>query len=211
MEELREVLSFRQGDDLSAELSNVGLHVRRNRGAFEVILAGNLSADVSISNGDHIANLQLETGNVDQLTVDHDVAVRNHLSSLENGSGIPESPNGGGESHLQKSKEVEAGVAAHSLRFLERVRELLLEHVVVAADDLLRQKLLAILGLASILKVRTMLPGWVRSLRNRLGRSAPNVKADGAANICFSSSVSRHKSACATSGTPTILQIYLMN
>lgn len=55
-----------------------------------------------------------------------------------------------------------------------------------------------------------MLPGWVRSLRNRLGRSAPNVKADGAANICFSSSVSRHKSACATSGTPTILQIYLM-
>ena len=52
---------------------------------------------------------------------------------------------------LQKSQEVKSGVARHSLCLLKGVRKLLLEQVVVAADDLLGQELLAILGLSSVL------------------------------------------------------------
>jgi CBS domain-containing protein len=141
---------------------------------------------------DDIADLQLEGCNVDNLSVDHDVAVADHLSSLEDRLCVSESPDCSCKSELKEAKEVKRGVAAHSLRFLKRVRELLLKHVVVAADDLLRQKLLAVFGLPSILEVWTMLTERVWALGYRAVWSTPNVVADSAADVCLSSSISCH-------------------
>jgi len=192
LEELREVFALRHCNDLAVHALNVRFDVSRNRSAFVVIVSSNVSARLSVSDLDDIADLQLEGSNVNDLSVDGDVAVADHLSGLENGLCISESPDCSCKSELEEAKEVERGVAAHSLSLLERVRELLLEHVVVAADDLLGQKLLAVFGLPSILKVRAVLTERVWSLGYRAVRSTPNVVADSAADVCLSSSISCH-------------------
>jgi len=192
LEELREIFSLWHGDDLSVHSLNVGFDVRRNRGAFVVIVSSDVSAGLSVSDLNDIADLQLEGCNVDNLSVDHDVAMADHLSSLEDRLCVSESPDCSCKSELKEAKEVKRGVAAHSLRFLKRVRELLLKHVVVAADDLLRQKLLAVFGLPSILEVWTMLTERVWALGYRAVWSTPNVVADSAADVCLSSSISCH-------------------
>lgn len=80
----------------------------------------------------------------------------------------------------------------HPLGSLEGVAKLLLKHVVIASDDLLREKLFAILRLPSVLKVRPMLAERIGSLRARALWLAPNVEADRAANVSLSSSIRRH-------------------
>ena len=192
LEELWEVFSLGQSDDLSVHSLNVSLDVRRNRSAFVVIVASDISAGFSVSDFDDIADLELEGRNVYDLSVDQDVAVANHLSGLENRLCVAKSPDCGGESELKESKEVERGVAAHSLSLLKRVGELLLEHVVVAADDLFGQKLLAVFGLSSILEVRAVLTERIWSLGYRAVWSTPNVVADSSADVCLSSSISCH-------------------
>ena len=121
LEELGEVLALRQADQLASELGDLGLHVSRNGSAFVVVVTSDTSAGLSISDFNDIANFQLEAGDVNDLSINDDVTVGNHLSCLEDGLCVTKSPNGGGQTHFQKSKEVQAGVAAHSLRFLKRV------------------------------------------------------------------------------------------
>lgn len=192
LEELRKIFSLWHGDDLSVHALNVRFDIRRNRSAFVVIVSSNVSARLSVSDLDDIADLQLEGSNIYNLTVDSDVAVADHLSGLENRLCVSESPDCSCKSELEEAKEVKRGVAAHSLSLLERVRELLLEHVVVTADDLFGQKLLAVFGLPSILQVWTVLTERVRALGYRAVWSTPNVVADSAADVCLSSSISCH-------------------
>lgn len=194
MEELREVFSLRKSDDLTLEVLHVSFHVSWNCSGFVVVSLCDVSAGLSVSNFNNIANLQLERWDVDHLSIYHDVAVADHLSSLEDRLCVTQSPNRSCESEFEKSEEVKAGVAAHSLGFLKRVRELLLEHVVVAADDLLREKLLTVLGSSVVvLLVRTVLAKRILSLGCRALWTTPNVKADFAADVCLSSSISCHE------------------
>jgi hypothetical protein len=151
LEEGGEVLSFRKGDDLASELRHIWLHISRDSRTLEVIVSSDAAACRSVSDFDRIANLQLEARDVDESAVHHDVAVADHLSRLENCLCKAQSPHSCREPELEKPEEVQAGVAGHALSFLERVQELLFEHVVVASDDLLCEKLFAVLGLASIL------------------------------------------------------------
>lgn len=144
LEELGEVLSLGQGDDLASVLGDRGLDVGWDGGTLVVVISGDSSAGVSVSDADDVADFQLEARDVDNSVVDQDVAVRNHLSRLEWRSGIAESPHSGRQSEFEQAKEVQAGVARHSLRLREGVRELLLQDVVVTADNLFGQELLAI-------------------------------------------------------------------
>lgn len=137
LEELGEVFALGESDDLPAHVGDVGFHVDRNRGAFVVVFSDELLAAVLISDCDDIADLELEAGDVHRSTVDGDMSVGDHLPRLENRSCVAEPPDRSREAELQESQEVQAGVAVHSLRFFKRAVELLFQHVVVAADDLL--------------------------------------------------------------------------
>jgi len=192
LEELRKIFSLGEGDDLSSEILNVGFHIGWNRSAFEVIRAGHRSANFSVSDLNFVSDFELEARYVYHSTVYENVTVVNHLSSLEYGFRISKSPYARCESQLKKPQEVKARVAAHPLCLFEGVRKLLLKHIVVAADYLLGQKLLTVLGLSAILQIRSVLAGRVGAFGGRALRSSPDVVADGAANIGFSSSVGRH-------------------
>lgn len=138
LEELGEVFSLGKSDDLASEVLHIGLKINRNCGAFVVVGPGDCSAHFSVTHFNDIANAQLVAANVDNLAVNRDVAVGNKLSSLEDRLRIAEAPHNGGESQLKESKEVEAGIAVHPLSSLKGVAKLLLKHVVIASDDLLR-------------------------------------------------------------------------
>ena len=192
MEELGEVFALWQGADFALEVGDVRFDVGWNCRTLEVVGSRHSSAHFSISDFDNVSNLELEARDVDNSSVHQDVTVVDHLSSLEDCLCIAESPNCRSKSELEQAKEIEAGVAAHSLCLFEGIGELLLQHVVVAADNLLRQQLFAVLRLSSGLKVRAVLSSWVGTLGCRALCPAPNVIADGSANIGFSSSVGRH-------------------
>lgn len=192
LEELREVFSLRKSDDLALHILNVSLDVGWDWSAFVVVVSSDVLAGLSISDFNDVANFKLERSDVNDLSVDHNVAVADHLSSLEDGLCVSKSPDCSSKSKLKEAEEVERGIAAHSLRFLKRVRELLLKHVVVASDDLLCQKLLAVLRLSSILKVWTVLTERICSLCSRAVWSTPNVVADSSADVRLSSSISCH-------------------
>ena len=113
---------------------------------------------------DHISHPELIAGDVHELAVDQYMAVAHHLAGLEWRAGKAQAPDGGRQSKLEKPEEVEAGIAVHPLRFLKGVAELLFQQVVVAADDLLGQKLLAIFGLSPVLEVGPVLTGRVSPL-----------------------------------------------
>lgn len=193
LEELREVLSLRERNDFASEIRHIGLDVHRYRRTFEVILSGNLARDLAITNLDHIPDLQSEACDVDHSAIDRDMAVRNHLASLENRPSEAETPHDGGETHLQQSKEVQTRVPVHALSALERVMELLLHHVVVTSNDLLCEQLLTVLRLPSVLKIGTVLSVWIRALGAGALALSPDVEADRAANILLASSVSGHE------------------
>lgn len=198
LEELGEVFSLGESDDFALHVLHIGFDVSRDCSAFVVVVSSDVSARLSISDLNDIADLELERCDVDDSAINQDVAVAHHLSGLEDRLCITESPDSGCESKLEEAKEVKAGVATHSLCLLERVRELLLEHVVIAADDLLCEELLAVFRLSSILEVRTVLTERVCALGCRALRSSPNVIADGAADVRFSSSISCHSRVALT-------------
>lgn len=100
LEELREVFSLWKRDDLAREVDDVCFHVSRNWSAFEVVCSRNTSALFSISNGNHVADLQRVGRNVDVPTVDRDVAVAYELSGLEDGLRVAELVNSGCESQF---------------------------------------------------------------------------------------------------------------
>jgi len=157
LEELGEVLTLRKRDDFAAEVLNIRLKIDGDCSAFVVVRSRDGSANFTVSNLDDISDTELIAANVDDLAVHSYVTVRNQLSSLENCLGKAESPHNGGKPQLKEPKEVEAGIAVHPLRSLEGIAELLFEHVVIAADDLLCKQLFAIFRLPSILQVRSVL------------------------------------------------------
>lgn len=192
VEELREVLSLRKRDDLSGHVCHVSLDVHRNRSPFVVIHLRDLGAAFALSNADDVADSNSVARDVDDLAVHRDVAVRHHLSGLENGVCKSQSPNDGRKPKLEQAKEVEGAVPVHSLRLLKGVAELLFHHVVVASDDLLGQKLFAVFARSLVAKVRTVLSSRIRALGAWALALAPDVKADSSANVVFSSSISSH-------------------
>src|SRR5437868_2450909 len=97
LEELGEVFSLREGDDLTANVLYVGFHVGRNCRAFKVICSGDAPAGLSIANLDDVADLKQEARNVDHSAVDHDVAMADHLSGLERRASIAKTPDGSGK------------------------------------------------------------------------------------------------------------------
>lgn len=152
----------------------------------------NFAADLPIANFNHIANLDAVARDVDNLAVDHDVAMRDQLSGLRDRVGIAEPVHDRLQPHFEQPEEVKPRVAVHPLRFIEGAAELLFKHAVVASDDLLRHQLLAVLGHASVPHVRTMLTGRIRSFGAWALGLTPNIEADFAADIVCSSSVCRH-------------------
>ena len=92
LEELGEVFSLRHRDDLSVHSLNVGFDVRRNWSAFVIVVSSDVSARLSVSYFDDIADLQLEGSNVDDLSIDSDVAVADHLSGLKDRLCVSETP-----------------------------------------------------------------------------------------------------------------------
>ena len=121
LEELREVFSLRKSDDLALHILNVSLDVGWDWSAFVVVVSSDVLAGLSVSDFNDVADFKLERSDVNDLSVDHDVAVANHLSSLEDGLCVAKSPDCSSKSKLKEAKEVERGIAAHSLRFLKRV------------------------------------------------------------------------------------------
>jgi hypothetical protein len=193
LEELRKIFSLRERDDLALKVLHIGFHVGRNLSGFVVVVLRDVSARLAVSHFNHVANLYLERTNIDQLAVDMDVAMADHLSRLENCFCVTQSPYGGTKSHLKQAKEVKAGVAIHSLCLLEGVGELLFQHVVVPSNDLLSKQLFAILGpTVVVLHVGAVLTSRVCAFRRRALWPSPNVEADRSANVSFSSSISRH-------------------
>ena len=81
----------------------------------------------------------------------------------------------------------------HAGGFLEAVVELLLQHVIVAADNLLGQKLFAVFGLPAILEIGTVLAHWIGALCAGAFRLTPDIEADDSADVVLSSSICGHK------------------
>ena len=193
LEELGEIFSLWKSDQLAFEVLHIGFHVSGNLSGFVVVILRNVSARLSVSNFNNVADLNLEGTDIDQLAVYEDVAMADHLSSLENCLCVAQAPNGGTESHFKQTKEVKAGVAIHSLCLFEGVGELLFQHVVVPSNDLLCKQLFAVLRPSVvILHVGAVLTSRVCAFRRRALWPSPNVEADRSANVCFSSSISRH-------------------
>jgi hypothetical protein len=157
-----------------------------------VISAGDVSADLSVANFDHITNFQRVARDIDDLAVYQDVAVSDHLPRLENCFGEAESIHRRLEPKLKKTEEVQTRVAVHSMGSFECAVELLLQHSVIAPNDLLRKKLLSIFGLSTIQSGFAVLSSRVRSFVTGALWVAPYVLAHFPANICFSSSIGCH-------------------
>lgn len=156
---------------------------------------GDASARRSVAHFNNVADLQPVAGNIDDLAVYQNVTMRDHLPCLEDALGISEPIDGGLQPELKKSKEIESRVAMHVAGLLERVSELALEHRIVEADDLLGQQLLAVFRSSALPHIRPMLTGRVGPLGARTLSFSPNIEADFAANVCFSSSISRHRNS----------------
>ncbi len=157
-----------------------------------MVALGNPTTLISVADLDDVANFHSVTWNVHQVAVNKNVAVGDDLAGLIDRIRPAHSVNNRLKSHLKQPKEVQAAVAVHALSLLKRAAELLFEHAVMAADNLLRQKLLAVFRCALVFALRAMLTHRVRSLGARAFCLAPDVKADFAANVCLSSSVGRH-------------------
>ena len=145
VEELRKIVSLRKGDNLSGKTCYIWFHIRRNGSTLVVITGGNRFRSSVVANSDHIANLNRVTCNVYLLAVDSNVAVTDHLSSLEDRVCVAESVNSGLQSQLEQSQEVQTGVTVHSVSLFKRSAELLFEHSVVALDHLFSQQLFTVL------------------------------------------------------------------
>lgn len=130
--------------------------------------------------------------NINEFAVHCDVSVVYDLTGLENCSCVSKSINLGLQTQFQQSQEVEAVVSVHFSSFFKCISKLFFEHSVVAADDLLCEQLLSVLGHSSVSKVWPMLSRRVWSFGARAFCLTPDVKADFSADVFFSSSVCRH-------------------
>lgn len=173
-------------------MGDICFHVNRNSSCLVRAVSCNSSAAFSVSHADYITNFALEAGDVNELAVYHDVTMRNHLASLEDCLGITETPNQSCKSKFEKAKEVQAGVAVHSLSLFEGVAKLLFKNVVVASNNLFGQQLLAILRLSCVSLARAMLTHRISSLGARAFCLTPNIEADNATDIVFTSSIGCH-------------------
>lgn len=192
LEEFREIFSLGQCNDLARKVHDIGFDVDGNCGTFKVIVFGDVPALLSIPHGDHVADFAGVAGHVNEFAIDKNVLMSDHLSGLENGARISESIDLGLESHFQKSQEVESGISLHSACPLKRLSELLFEHSVEPSDDLLGEKLLAVLGHSSVAKVGAVLSRRVGSFGGRALGLSPDIEADFAADVFLSSSICRH-------------------
>ncbi len=192
LEEVWEVFSLRKSNDLSRHIWNVWCDVWWDCGAFVLRLASDSGAAFALSDADHVSNLHDVARNVDDFTVDQDVAVADHLASVEHGLREAETPDDGAESKFEQSQEVQTSVAVHVGRLVKGTSELLFQHVVIASDDLLCEKLFAVFAGAAILQSWAVLTGRIRSLVGWALCFAPNIKADFAADVRFSSSICCH-------------------
>jgi len=192
LKEAREVFALWQRNDLALHTGNIHFDVRRNCGTFVVIFASHLLATIALSHADHVAYAKGVAGNVNDFAIDADVSVANHLSSLEDGLGIAQSPNGSGKSKFEQSQEVQTRVAVHSVSAVKGQSELLFQHVVVAPDDLLLKELITVFAGSLVFVVRAVLAVRVLSLVAWALCFAPNVKTDSSADVVFSSSISCH-------------------
>lgn len=192
MEEFREIFSFGQCNDLARKVHDIGFDVDGNCSTFKVIILGDVPALLSIPHGDHVADFAGIAGHVNEFAIDKNVLVSDHLAGLENGARIAESIDLGLESHFQKSQEVESGISLHSACPFECFAELLFKHSVEPSDDLLCEKLLAVLGHSSVAKVGAVLSRRVGSFSGRALGLSPDIEADFAADVFLSSSICRH-------------------
>lgn len=101
LEELGEVFSLGESDDFALHVLNIGFDVSRDCSAFVVVVSSDVSARLSVSDLNDIADLELERCDVDDSAVDQDVAVADHLSGLEDRLCVTESPDSGRESKLE--------------------------------------------------------------------------------------------------------------
>lgn len=192
LEEVWEVFSLWKSNDLSGHVWNVWCDVWWDCGAFVLGLSSDSCAAFALSDADHVSNLHDIARNVDDLAVDQDVAVADHLASVEHGFRVAETPDDRAESKFEQSQEVQTSVAVHVRRLIKGASELLFQNVVIASDDLLREKLFAVFAGAAILQSWAVLTGWIRSLVGWALCFAPNIKADFAADVRFSSSICCH-------------------
>lgn len=192
LEEGGEVFALGHGNDLARHICDVHVNVGRNSGAFVVARAGDALATVSVANGNHIPDLQGVACDVDDLAIYRNVAVADHLAGLEDGLRVAQTPNRGGKSKFEQTEEVDSRITVHSLSFLKRAVELLLEHVVITADDLLLQKLVAVFARALVAVQQAMLAVRVLALGGGALCLSPDVEADFAADVVLATSVCSH-------------------
>lgn len=162
-EEFGEIFSLGERNDFSGEIDDIGFDVDRNCGSFKVVVLGDVSALLSVSDGDDVTNSAGVARDVHEFAVHKDVLVGDHLPGLENGACISESIDLGLESHFQESQEVETVVALHAACSFKRFAELLFEHSVIPSDNLLGEKLLTVFGHSSVAHVGAVLAGGIRS------------------------------------------------
>lgn len=151
LEEFREVFALRKRHNLALEVLNVGIEIRRYGGGFVVVHLRDSARGRTVSDFNHVANLELVAGDVHHAAIYQDVAVADHLAGLKDGLRVAKAINRGLQSQLKQAQEVQARVAVHVRCFVERVAELALQHAVVAANNLLSKELLAIFRLTSLL------------------------------------------------------------
>src|SRR5690606_871522 len=126
----------------------------------------NLAARVHVN---ELPRLDAERRTVDTLTVNHDVAVNDLLTSLRGRAGKPGTNNASVETHLEKLDEVLTRQALRAAGFLEDNAKLSLTDAVLGAQALLRAQSNSVVavGLASSAAVLTR---GVRTLLKVLGR-----------------------------------------
>ena len=120
------------------ELVELNIKVARNRRQNVDVSAGccNLERLRAFALRVHVNQLtwlNAERRAVDALTVDQDVTVNNHLTSLGDGAGDAGTQNDGVETHFEKLDQVLTGQAVGTLGLLEGLAKLCLADAVLGA------------------------------------------------------------------------------
>ena len=115
-------------------LGDGGQHVAVNT------LSGDLEGDRGLRLGldlDGLTGLHAEGGAVDDLAVNEDVAVNDHLTGLLDGAGEAGAQDQGVQTHLEKLNQVLTGQASSAASFFEGAAQLRLTDAVLGAQTLL--------------------------------------------------------------------------
>lgn len=100
LEEGWEVLGLGQRNDLARHVRHVCLDVGRNGGSLIGALAGDAPATVAAAHPNNITEFYLVAGNIHHVAINRDVAVADHLASMEDALGVAQAVNDGGEPKL---------------------------------------------------------------------------------------------------------------